>query len=118
MARMRKTTADFVRTALMRAFRKNHIPNLVAAVAGRVARGEKDWRTYTVNVSLEAIRPGVEMMDSIPAPARRKRTQLEEYAAELKKWRRMRTTARAKVAKYSRLVRYHRSLEQQPEAQP
>jgi hypothetical protein len=98
----------------MRQFRKLHVPNLVANIAGKVSRGEKVWGGYPLTLYLEPLRSGVEMMESIPTPARRKPTQLEQYAAELRKWRRMRTTARKNVAKFSRLVRYHRSLEKQP----
>jgi hypothetical protein len=98
----------------MRSFRKVHVPNLVENIAHKVSKGSKFWNGYTLTLNLEPLRSGVEMMESIPTPARRKPTQLEQYAAELRKWRRMRTTARKNVAKFSRLVRYHRSLEKQP----
>jgi hypothetical protein len=98
----------------MRSFRKVFVPYVVSNIAGKVSRGEKAWSGYALTLNLESLRSGVEMMESIPTPARRKPTQLEQYAAELRKWRRMRTTARKNVAKFSRLVRYHRSLEKQP----
>jgi hypothetical protein len=98
----------------MQCFRRADVPNLVAAIAGKFSRGESRWGSYTIYFDLEPLQRGVEMMESIPTPARRKPTQLEQYAAELRKWRRMRTTARKNVAKFSRLVRYHRSLEKQP----
>jgi hypothetical protein len=95
-------------------FRKHHVPKLVFNIASKVSSGQKPWSEFTLYLNLDSLRSGVEMMESIPTPARRKPTQLEQYAAELRKWRRMRTTARKNVAKYSRLVRYHRSLEKQP----
>jgi O6-methylguanine-DNA--protein-cysteine methyltransferase len=44
--------------------------------------------------------------------------QLAEYERQLKVWKRRRTIARGKVAKYARLVRYHRKpREKQPSDQ-
>jgi hypothetical protein len=48
-------------------------------------------------------------MAALPAARREpKAGQLAEYERQLRAWKRRRTIARTKVAKYARLVRYHR----------
>jgi hypothetical protein len=48
-------------------------------------------------------------MAALPAARREpKAGQLAEYERQLQAWKRRRTIARNKVAKYARLVRYHR----------
>lgn len=109
MARLRRSTARYVRSALLAQFRKQFLPRLLEGIRYRMRDGVTPWRPQSLLWELDDIRPGVDMAESIPSPARSaKKTQLEEYEAALRKWKRARSVARSKVTKYSRLVRYHR----------
>ena len=60
-------------------------------------------------------RSGIEAMAALPTARREPKSKGCEYERQLKVWKRRRTIARAKVAKYARLVRYHnKSREKQP----
>lgn len=116
MARLRRSTAKYVRSALLSQFRKVYLARLMEAVRNRVREGNGAWRTVTILWDVEPIRPGYEMAEAIPSPAPRgRKTELEQYEEELRKWKRARSIARTKVAKYSRLVRYHRKREATPQ---
>lgn len=113
MARLNRATSAFVRRELLKLFRLRSLPYLAGVVASRMkshAPGSNQaWPIATVHIDVERIRPGVELMESIPGASRGVApTKLERYVAELKRWKRRRTIAQSKVAKYARLVRYHR----------
>ena len=54
-------------------------------------------------------------MAALPTARREPKSKGCQYERQLKAWKRRRTIARAKVAKYARLVRYHsKPREKQP----
>lgn len=109
MARMNRATNKFVRQELMKLFRTVHLRGLVAAVGQRIRDNKVPWPPLGTFINLDRLRPGVELMQAIPGASRGTApTKLERYEAELRRWKRRRTIAQSKVAKYSRLVRYHR----------
>lgn len=109
MARLNRATAKFVRQELMKLFRTVHLRGLVAAVGQRMQESAVPWKPLGTFINLDRLRAGVELMEAIPSAGRgTPPTKLERYEAELRKWKRRRTIAQTKVAKYARLVRYHR----------
>lgn len=115
---MNRQTKSFLRRELLRQFRKKQIHSLISYVYSRIAycaNTEKPLtlpNNQTAYFDLSDLAPGIELHNSVPTgrkefvdPALK---QLREYEAELKAWKRKRTIARTKVAKYSRLVAYHR----------
>jgi len=112
MPKLTRLTSLYVRRELQRVFRDNYLP-LVARhiVAQRDDGGGANgrWQSLRINFDVESMRATIETMEALP-PARIERRPanlLREYRKELTIWRRKRTTARARVAKYARLVRYH-----------
>jgi hypothetical protein len=78
------------------------------------------WTPFKTIIDLSFLRTGIEAMAALPTARREAKPegQLDEYERQLKAWKRRRTIARTKVAKYARLVRYHRKpREKQPSDQ-
>jgi hypothetical protein len=105
-------TRRYVRRELLRLLREKYLPLLVRHVQWQPADG-MEWQPFKTMIALGRLRPGVEALAAMPAarrdaigPAER---QLRDYERQLTAWKRRRTIARTKVAKYARLVRYHRA---------
>jgi hypothetical protein len=118
MARMKSGTAKFVRRELLKLFRRDYLPTGVTDVATRLrsqgAGTRMAWQPWSLMMNVALLQSGVELAEAMPDAGRGKApSRLERYEAELRAWKRRRTIARNKVAKYARLVRYHRKLAEQ-----
>ncbi len=103
-----RLTSQYVRRELLRLLRRKYLP-ILARHIHRQPADASTWPTLALAIDVEPLRTGVEAMAALPAARREpKAGQLAEYERQLRAWKRRRTIARTKVAKYARLVRYHR----------
>ena len=118
MPKFTRLTSQYVRRELLRLLRRKYLP-LLARHIYRQPADASTWPALALPIDVEPLRAGIEAMAAMPAARREPKTgQLAEYERQLKAWRRRRTIARGKVAKYARLVRYHRKpREKQPSDQ-
>jgi hypothetical protein len=108
MPRFTRLTSQYVRRELLRLLRRKYLP-LLARHIYRQPADASTWPALALPIDVEPLRAGIEAMAALPAARREpKAGQLAEYERQLKAWKRRRTIARTKVAKYARLVRYHR----------
>ena len=115
MPKFTRLTSQYVRRELLRLLRRKYLP-LLARHIYRQPADASTWPALALPIDVEPLRAGIEALDAMPAARREpKAGQLSEYERQLKAWKRRRTIARGKVAKYARLVRYHRKpREKQP----
>ena len=116
MPRFTRLTSQYVRRELLRLLRRKYLP-LLARHIYRQPADALTWPALALPIEVEPLRAGIEALAAMPAARREPKAggQLAEYERQLKAWRRRRTIARGKVAKYARLVRYHRKpREKQP----
>ena len=118
MPRFTRLTSQYIRRELLRLFRKKYLPLLTRHIYRQPADA-LTWPTLALPIDVEPLRAGIEALDAMPAARREpKAGQHSEYERQLKVWKRRRTIARGKVAKYARLVRDHRKpREKQPSDQ-
>jgi hypothetical protein len=109
MPKFTRLTSQYVRRELLRLLRKKYLP-LLARHIYRQRADASTWPSLALPIDVEPLRAGIEALAAMPAARREQKAerQLEEYERQLKAWKRRRTIARNKVAKYARLVRYHR----------
>jgi hypothetical protein len=108
MPKFTRLTSQYVRWELLRLLRRKYLP-LLARHIYRQPADASTWPALALPIDVEPLRAGIEALAAMPAARREpKAGQLSEYERQLKAWRRRRTIARGKVAKYARLVRYHR----------
>jgi hypothetical protein len=108
MPRFTRLTSQYVRRELLRLLRRKYLP-LLARHIYRQPADASTWPALALPIDVEPLRAGIEAMAALPAARREpKAGQLAEYERQLQAWKRRRTIARNKVAKYARLVRYHR----------
>jgi hypothetical protein len=108
MPKLTRLTSQYVRRELQRVFRDKYLSTLIRHITAQQSDGAR-WESFRINFDVESMRMMVEAMEALPR-ARIERgpaNLLREYRKELTIWKRKRTTARARVAKYTRLVRYH-----------
>jgi hypothetical protein len=110
MPRLTRLTSQYVRRELQRVFRDKYLPSVARHIVAQRADGGGRWEPFRIMFDIESMRPMIEAMEALPRARveRRSASPLREYSRELTIWKRRRTTARARVAKYARLVRYHR----------
>ena len=114
MPRFTRLTSHYVRRELLRLLRKKYLP-LLARHIYRQPADARTWPTLALPIDVEPLRTGIEAMAALPTARREPKSKGCEYVRQLKVWKRRRTIARAKVAKYARLVRYHsKPREKQP----
>ena len=119
MPRFTRLTSQYVRRELLRLLRRKYLP-LLARHIYRQPADALTWPALALPIEVEPLRAGIEALAAMPAARREPKPegQLAEYERQLKVWKRRRTIARGKVAKYARLVRYHRKpREKQPSDQ-
>ena len=111
MPRLTRLTSQYVRRELQRVFRDKYLPSVARHIVAQRADGGGRWEPFRIMFDIESMRPMIEAMEALPRARveRRSASPLREYSRELTIWKRRRTTARARVAKYARLVRYHRN---------
>ena len=109
MPRFTRLTSQYVRRELLRLLRRKYL-SLLARLIYRQPADASTWPTLALAIDVEPLRTGIEAMAALPTARREAKPdgQLAEYERQLKAWKRRRTIARTKVAKYARLVRYHR----------
>lgn len=112
MPKLTRLTSQYVRQELQRIFRDKYLPLVARHILAQRDDGGGStgrWESFRINFDVESLRATIEMMEALPRSRieRRPPNLLREYQRELTIWRRKRTTARARVAKYARLVRYH-----------
>lgn len=105
MPRFTRLTSQYVRRELLRLLRKKYLP-LLARHIYRQPADARTWPTLALPIDVEPLRTGIEALAAMPAARREPKGC--EYERQLKAWKRRRTIARNKVAKYARLVRYHK----------
>jgi len=113
MPKLTRLTSRLLRKELLRVFRDRYLPNVARHIVAQKDDGggaTGRWESLRINFDVESLRPLVESLEALPKVriVRRPVNLLREYQKELTVWKRRRTTARARVAKYARLVRYHR----------
>ena len=112
-----RLTSRYVRRELLRLLRRKYLP-LLARHIYRQPADALTWPALALPIEVEPLRAGIETMAALPTARREPKAKGCEYERQLKAWRRRRTIARGKVAKYARLVRYHRKpREKQPSDQ-
>ena len=118
MPRFTRLTSQYVRRELLRLLRRKYLP-LLARHIYRQPADALTWPALALPIEVEPLRAGIEALAAMPAARREpKAGRLAEYERQLKACKRRRTIARGKVAKYARLVRYHRKpREKQPSDQ-
>ena len=117
MPRFTRLTSQYVRRELLRLLRRKYLP-LLARHIYRQPADALTWPALALPIEVEPLRAGIEAMAALPTARREPKAKGSEYERQLKVWRRRRTIARGKVAKYARLVRYHRKpTEKQPSDQ-
>ena len=117
MPRFTRLTSQYVRRELLRLLRRKYLP-LLARHIYRQPADALTWPALALPIEVEPLRAGIEAMAALPTARREPKAKGCEYERQLKAWRRRRTIARGKVAKYARLVRYHRKpREKQPSDQ-
>lgn len=108
MPKLTRLTSQYVRRELQRVFRDKYLSTLFRHITAQRFDGGR-WESFRINFDVECLRASIETLEALPR-ARIERgpaNLLREYQRELTIWKRKRTTARARVAKYTRLVRYH-----------
>lgn len=114
MPKFTRLTSQYVRRELLRLLRKKYLPLLTRHIYRQPADA-RTWPTLALPIDVEPLRTGIEAMAALPTARREPKSKGCEYERQLKAWKRRRTIARAKVAKYARLVRYHsKPREKQP----
>ena len=117
MPRFTRLTSQYVRRELLRLLRRKYLP-LLARHIYRQPADASTWPALALPIEVEPLRAGIEAMAALPTARREPKAKGCEYERQLKVWKRRRTIARGKVAKYARLVRYHRKpTEKQPSDQ-
>jgi len=115
MPKLTRLTSQYLRRELQRVFREKYLPLVARHIVAQRDEGGGPagrWQPCRMNFDVECLRAMIETMEALP------RTRIErgppdllrEYRRELAIWRRKRTHARVRVAKYARLVRYHKTL--------
>lgn len=123
--KLNRSASSYARRALVAMFKKHHLPKLIERLAESFHEANRHdppkpmaIPSVAVHFDMRSLAEGVALHSTVSSGRREKLTEEErmirEYEAELKAWRRKRTVARSKVAKYSRLVRYHRSKRRSP----
>jgi hypothetical protein len=114
MPRFTRLTSQYVRRELLRLLRRKYLP-LLARHIYRQPADALTWPTLALPIDVEPLRAGIEALAAMPTARREPKAKGCEYERQLKVWKRRRTIARGKVAKYARLVRYHKKpREKQP----
>lgn len=113
MPRLPRHAKKIARELLLREFENTTLPNLLAIVAQlTLGRTSQRWGSHSVAIDVSVCRSAVELAMQMPSVAVDRRPkeerELERAEKELRNWKRRRTVARQKVAKYSRMVRYRR----------
>jgi O6-methylguanine-DNA--protein-cysteine methyltransferase len=109
-----RLTSRYVRRELLRLLRRKYL-SLLARHVQRQPADASPWSTLAVSIDVSSLRTGIEAMAALPTARREPKPKGCEYERQLKVWKRRRTIARGKVAKYARLVRYHKKpREKQP----
>ena len=114
MARLPRHISKFVRAKSLAVFRESILPIIRQRTLTSMRSGSKPsvftpWAAFPVSFPLGELRDGVEALLEVPAAAASQpQSRVERLEAELKLWKRNRTTARRKVAQLQRQVRYHR----------
>jgi hypothetical protein len=113
MPRLTRLTSQYVRRELQRIFRDKYLSAVARHIAAQRADGggaTGRWEPLRIMFDVESIRAMIETLEALPRVRveRRPASPLREYQRELTIWKRRRTHARARVAKYARLVAYHR----------
>ena len=108
MPKLTRLTSQYVRRELLGLFRRKYLPLLVRHICRQPTDGST-WPALAVPFDVESVRPMFEALEALPRARiqRKPESPLRKYQKELTIWKRRRTTARARVAKYTRLVRYH-----------
>ena len=108
MPKLTRLTSQYVRRELLGLFRRKYLPLLVRHICRQPTDGST-WPALAVPFDVESLRPMFEALEALPRARiqRKPESPLRKYQKELTIWKRRRTTARARVAKYTRLVRYH-----------
>jgi predicted metal-dependent hydrolase len=107
MPRFTRLTSQYVRRELLRLLRRKYLP-LLARHIYRQRADASTWPALALPIEVEPLRAGIEALAAMPTARREPKGQLDEYERQLKAWKRRRTIARNKVAKYARLVTYHK----------
>jgi hypothetical protein len=108
MPKLTRLTSQYVRRELLGLFRRKYLPLLVRHICRQPTDGST-WPALAVPFDVESMRAMIETLESLPRARveRKPASPLREYRRELTIAKRRRTNARARVAKYARLVRYH-----------
>ena len=111
MARILTRPVSKVARGLIAQQVRSQMPTILQQLKNRIRSG--NWATtHNVSISFDSMRSAVELALQMPAIGRQSGTKAEQELAEaesqLRLWKRRRTVARAKVAKYGRMVRYRR----------
>ena len=114
MPKLTRLTSQYLRRELQRVFREKYLPLVARHIVAQRDEGggpSGRWQPYRMNFDVECLRAMIETMQALPGTRieRGPPNPLREYRQELAIWRRKRTRARTQVAKYARLVRYHKT---------
>ena len=112
MPKLTRLTSQYVRRELQRVFRDKYLSAVARHIVAQRADGGGStgkWEPYRIMFDVESMRAMIETLEALPRARveRKPASPLRDYHRELTIWKRRRTTARARVAKYARLVRYH-----------
>lgn len=112
MPRFTRLTSQYVRRELQRLFRDKYLSAVARHIVAQWDYGggpANRWEPCRLLFDVDCMRVMIETMDALPRARieRKPDSPLRDYQRELTIWKRRRTTARARVAKYARLVRYH-----------
>lgn len=113
--RFTRLTARYVRRELLRVLRRKYLPLLARHVQCQPT-DPGAWAPFKTLIDVSFLRTGIEALAAMPSPRREPKPcgALAEYERRLKAWKRRRSIARSKVARYGRLVRYHRQSRKKP----
>ena len=109
MPKLTRLTSQYVHRELQRIFRDKYLSAVRRHIVAQRADGGGRWESFRIMFDVESMRAMIETFEALPRARleRKPASPLREYSRELTIWKRRRTTARARVAKYARLVRYH-----------
>ena len=109
MPKLTRLTSQYVHRELQRIFRDKYLSAVRRHIVAQRADGGGRWESFRIMFDVESMRAMIETFEALPRARleRKPASPLREYSRELTIWKRRRTTARARVAKYTRLVRYH-----------
>lgn len=112
MPKLTRLTSKYVRRELQRVFRDKYLSAVARHIVAQRADGGGStgkWEPFRIMFDIESMRAMIETMEALPRARveRKPASPLREYQRELTIAKRRRTNARARVAKYARLVRYH-----------